>query len=70
MPVPPRPGAQGAADSGNLAAKAVLLLAARHGIEPWVGLHIDKQIPVAGGMAGGSADGARTVPRSGRGCPG
>jgi 4-diphosphocytidyl-2-C-methyl-D-erythritol kinase len=48
-------------DAGNLAAKAALLLAARHGIEPNVHLHIDKGIPVAGGMAGGSADGAAAL---------
>ncbi|AYG82349.1 4-diphosphocytidyl-2-C-methyl-D-erythritol kinase [Streptomyces hundungensis] len=45
-------------DRTNLAARAAELLAARHGIEPAVHLHIDKDIPVAGGMAGGSADGA------------
>ncbi len=45
-------------DRTNLAARAAELLAARHGIEPDVHLHIDKDIPVAGGMAGGSADGA------------
>ncbi|MER7623602.1 4-(cytidine 5'-diphospho)-2-C-methyl-D-erythritol kinase [Streptomyces sp. NPDC126503] len=45
-------------DRTNLAARAAELLAARHGIEPAVHLHIAKDIPVAGGMAGGSADGA------------
>ncbi|MFD7342502.1 4-(cytidine 5'-diphospho)-2-C-methyl-D-erythritol kinase [Streptomyces violascens] len=45
-------------DRTNLAARAAELLAARHGIEPGVHIHIDKDIPVAGGMAGGSADGA------------
>ncbi|WP_328312370.1 4-(cytidine 5'-diphospho)-2-C-methyl-D-erythritol kinase [Streptomyces sp. NBC_00442] len=45
-------------DRTNLAARAAELLAARHGIEPHVHIHIDKDIPVAGGMAGGSADGA------------
>ncbi|MFC1415182.1 4-(cytidine 5'-diphospho)-2-C-methyl-D-erythritol kinase [Streptacidiphilus cavernicola] len=49
------------ADATNLAAKAALLLAARHGIEPKAHLHIDKGIPVAGGMAGGSADGAAAL---------
>ncbi|MDI5974126.1 4-(cytidine 5'-diphospho)-2-C-methyl-D-erythritol kinase [Streptomyces sp. SL13] len=43
-------------DRGNLAARAAIALAARHGIEPRVHLHIAKDIPVAGGMAGGSAD--------------
>ncbi|MCS0600256.1 4-(cytidine 5'-diphospho)-2-C-methyl-D-erythritol kinase [Streptomyces sp. LP11] len=45
-------------DRTNLAARAALALAARRGIEPAVHLHIAKDIPVAGGMAGGSADGA------------
>ncbi|MER8233731.1 4-(cytidine 5'-diphospho)-2-C-methyl-D-erythritol kinase [Streptomyces sp. NPDC094049] len=45
-------------DRSNLAARAAELLAARHGISPDVHLHIAKDIPVAGGMAGGSADGA------------
>lgn len=45
-------------DRTNLAARAAELLAARHGVEPRVHLHITKDIPVAGGMAGGSADGA------------
>lgn len=47
------------ADRTNLAARAAELLAARHGIgDPNVHIHIAKDIPVAGGMAGGSADGA------------
>ncbi|AXG82782.1 4-(cytidine 5'-diphospho)-2-C-methyl-D-erythritol kinase [Streptomyces paludis] len=45
-------------DTTNLAARAALALAERHGIDPAVHIHIDKDIPVAGGMAGGSADGA------------
>ncbi|MGW3954449.1 4-(cytidine 5'-diphospho)-2-C-methyl-D-erythritol kinase [Streptomyces sp. NPDC004752] len=45
-------------DHTNLAARAALALAGRHGIEPAVHIHIAKDIPVAGGMAGGSADGA------------
>ncbi|MFE5738698.1 4-(cytidine 5'-diphospho)-2-C-methyl-D-erythritol kinase [Streptomyces celluloflavus] len=45
-------------DRTNLAARAAELLAARHGIAPHVHLHIAKDIPVAGGMAGGSADAA------------
>ncbi|MFF9865123.1 4-(cytidine 5'-diphospho)-2-C-methyl-D-erythritol kinase [Streptomyces sp. NPDC013953] len=45
-------------DTTNLAARAALALAARRGITPGVHLHIAKDIPVAGGMAGGSADGA------------
>src|SRR5690606_15884623 len=42
----------------NLAARAAALLAEHHGREPAVALHIAKDIPVAGGMAGGSADAA------------
>ncbi|MCP9958640.1 MULTISPECIES: 4-(cytidine 5'-diphospho)-2-C-methyl-D-erythritol kinase [Streptomyces] len=45
-------------DRTNLAARAAELLAARYGVAPDVHLHIAKDIPVAGGMAGGSADGA------------
>lgn len=45
-------------DRTNLAARAALVLAERHGIDPHVHIHIAKDIPVAGGMAGGSADGA------------
>lgn len=45
-------------DATNLAARAAVALAGRHGIDPRVHIHIDKDIPVAGGMAGGSADGA------------
>ncbi|MGW5326269.1 4-(cytidine 5'-diphospho)-2-C-methyl-D-erythritol kinase [Streptomyces sp. NPDC004014] len=45
-------------DRGNLAARAAIALAARRGVEPAVHIHIAKDIPVAGGMAGGSADGA------------
>ncbi|MEE1738994.1 4-(cytidine 5'-diphospho)-2-C-methyl-D-erythritol kinase [Streptomyces sp. BE147] len=48
-------------DTTNLAARAALALAERHGIAPGVHLHIDKDIPVAGGMAGGSADGAAAL---------
>ncbi|THA55903.1 4-(cytidine 5'-diphospho)-2-C-methyl-D-erythritol kinase [Streptomyces sp. A1136] len=48
-------------DRGNLAARAAEILAKRSGILPAVHLHIDKRIPVAGGMAGGSADGAAAL---------
>ncbi|MFG2620551.1 4-(cytidine 5'-diphospho)-2-C-methyl-D-erythritol kinase [Streptomyces sp. NPDC048507] len=48
-------------DRTNLAARAAELLAARAGVEPAVHLHIAKNIPVAGGMAGGSADGAAAL---------
>ncbi|MCX4738648.1 4-(cytidine 5'-diphospho)-2-C-methyl-D-erythritol kinase [Streptomyces antibioticus] len=45
-------------DRTNLAARAAIALAERYGRSPDVHLHIAKDIPVAGGMAGGSADGA------------
>ncbi|MFD8983197.1 4-(cytidine 5'-diphospho)-2-C-methyl-D-erythritol kinase [Streptomyces sp. NPDC059564] len=48
-------------DRTNLAARAAEILAARAGIDPDVHLHIAKNIPVAGGMAGGSADGAAAL---------
>ncbi|MEU0387445.1 4-(cytidine 5'-diphospho)-2-C-methyl-D-erythritol kinase [Streptomyces chartreusis] len=45
-------------DRTNLAARAAEALAERYGRRPDVHIHIAKDIPVAGGMAGGSADGA------------
>jgi 4-diphosphocytidyl-2-C-methyl-D-erythritol kinase len=49
-------------DRTNLAARAALTLAERHGLDAAaVHLHIAKDIPVAGGMAGGSADGAAAL---------
>ncbi|MBA8957155.1 4-(cytidine 5'-diphospho)-2-C-methyl-D-erythritol kinase [Actinomadura namibiensis] len=45
----------------NLAARAARLVAERLGVEPLVGLRIRKAIPVAGGMAGGSADAAAAL---------
>lgn len=47
-------------DDSNLAVRAARLLADHVGIEPNVAIHIDKSIPIAGGMAGGSADAAGT----------
>ena len=44
--------------NANLAWQAAALLAKNAGIEPKVHLHLVKRIPVAGGMAGGSADAA------------
>ncbi|MDQ4119262.1 MAG: 4-(cytidine 5'-diphospho)-2-C-methyl-D-erythritol kinase, partial [Actinomycetota bacterium] len=48
-------------DATNLAWRAVELLAARAGREPDVRVLLRKGIPVAGGMAGGSADAAGTL---------
>jgi 4-diphosphocytidyl-2-C-methyl-D-erythritol kinase len=45
-------------DDGNLVLVAARRLADHVGIEPHAHLHIHKAIPVAGGMAGGSADAA------------
>lgn len=46
------------ADDSNLAVRAARALAAAAGVEPAVHLRLAKGIPVAGGMAGGSADAA------------
>ncbi|MBF9071645.1 4-(cytidine 5'-diphospho)-2-C-methyl-D-erythritol kinase [Streptacidiphilus fuscans] len=48
-------------DGTNLAARAAQALATHHGVAADVRLHIAKDIPVAGGMAGGSADGAAAL---------
>jgi 4-diphosphocytidyl-2-C-methyl-D-erythritol kinase len=49
------------ADEHNLAAKAVFAIAARVGRPPNVAVTVRKSIPVAGGMAGGSADAAAAL---------
>lgn len=48
-------------DESNLAWRAAEALAARVGTAPDVALHLAKGVPVAGGMAGGSADAAATL---------
>lgn len=48
-------------DHGNLAWQAALAVRERYGIDAGVDLHIHKGVPVAGGMAGGSADAAAAV---------
>jgi 4-diphosphocytidyl-2-C-methyl-D-erythritol kinase len=48
-------------DESNLAIKAARLLAKRTGFGGGVQLEIDKHVPVAGGMGGGSADAAATL---------
>jgi 4-diphosphocytidyl-2-C-methyl-D-erythritol kinase len=48
-------------DTGNLAARAVELLARATGAPSEVAVTLRKGIPVAGGMAGGSADGAAAL---------
>jgi 4-diphosphocytidyl-2-C-methyl-D-erythritol kinase len=46
---------------GNLAWQAATLLAAHAGVPPNVRVEIAKRIPIAGGLAGGSADAAATL---------
>lgn len=48
-------------DHTNIAARAAGLLAAHHGRDAAVRIAIHKGIPVAGGLAGGSADAAATL---------
>lgn len=48
-------------DESNLALVAIRALAARAGVERPVHVSIHKEIPVAGGMAGGSADAAAAL---------
>lgn len=48
-------------DSSNLAVKAALLIAEKFDFEVDVHIEVKKSIPVAGGMAGGSADAAATL---------
>ncbi len=48
-------------DESNLALRAARALAARAGLDEPVHLHVRKGVPVAGGMAGGSADAAAAL---------
>ena len=48
-------------DASNLAWRAALALGEKVGRTVDVALHIEKNVPVAGGMAGGSADAAATL---------
>jgi 4-diphosphocytidyl-2-C-methyl-D-erythritol kinase len=50
-----------ATDGSNLAIKAARLLAKKTGYTGGVRLEIDKHVPIAGGMGGGSADAAATL---------
>lgn len=48
-------------DASNLVLQAAELVAQAAGIDEGVHLHVDKGVPVAGGMAGGSADAAAAL---------
>jgi 4-diphosphocytidyl-2-C-methyl-D-erythritol kinase len=48
-------------DSTNLAYQAAQLMIDRHDLDSDIAIHIKKEIPVAGGMAGGSADAAAVI---------
>jgi 4-diphosphocytidyl-2-C-methyl-D-erythritol kinase len=48
-------------DDTNIAVRAGQALVAHHGLERCARIEVDKGIPVAGGMAGGSADAAATL---------
>ena len=47
--------------SSNLVLKSAMLLQKRTGCDRGIHVHLDKRIPVAGGMAGGSVDSAATL---------
>lgn len=50
-----------ALDDSNLVIRAARALAAHAGVPPHARLHLRKQIPLAGGLAGGSADAAAAL---------
>lgn len=49
------------ADASNLAHRAALLTAASLGVEPALRIRIEKRIPVAAGLGGGSSDAAAAI---------
>jgi 4-diphosphocytidyl-2-C-methyl-D-erythritol kinase len=49
------------ADAGNLAGRAAELFQRAYGLRDGVAIHIQKRIPVAAGMGGGSSDAAATL---------
>lgn len=48
-------------DENNLIYKAARLMKERYGVEEGVRIHLQKNIPIAAGMAGGSTDAAATL---------
>jgi len=48
-------------DSSNLAYKAAEIMVNRYGISSDISIHLKKEIPVAGGMAGGSGNAAGVI---------
>ena len=48
-------------DDSNLAVRAAQLIKQRYGLTLGLKMHIHKEIPIAGGMAGGSADAAAAL---------
>lgn len=49
------------ADDSNIVIKAIKLLKQEYGIEKGINVELKKNIPIAGGMAGGSADAAAAL---------
>jgi 4-diphosphocytidyl-2-C-methyl-D-erythritol kinase len=49
------------ANDENLAVRAAKLMADKYGLSTDLAIHLKKEIPVAGGMAGGSADAAGVI---------
>lgn len=48
-------------DDNNIVYKAIRLIKEEYAIETGVSVHIEKQLPIAAGMGGGSADAAATL---------
>jgi 4-diphosphocytidyl-2-C-methyl-D-erythritol kinase len=51
----------GAADEDNLVLRAARLLASHGGVAPGAAIHLEKNLPVAAGLGGGSSDAAATL---------
>jgi 4-diphosphocytidyl-2-C-methyl-D-erythritol kinase len=57
----PEAGALAGLADNNLVLRAANRLAAHHGIAPHAALHLDKRLPVASGIGGGSSDAAAAL---------